>query len=443
MPRSSAVIAAAFLMALHSPSRSQQAIFLAEKFQNGHEYRVQTRVDLSGDLQVPVEKDKPPEKVKMTGRSTIDYDERVLAADGKSADQKTIRDYRQIEFRRTIGDRPQEISLRPAVRRLVVMKKNHAKVPFSPDGPLTWNEIDMLRTDIFIPELAGLLPERAVKPGDTWTVRDSTVVELTDMEKIERGGLTAKFETEETIGGRKVAHITLSGDLTGINEDGPNRQKITGRMYFDLKGAFISYLSINGESLLLDKDGQTNGKMAGEYVMVRRMLPRNPELSDAALAKIALEPTADNTLLLYEEPDLGVKLLHPRRWRISRVARGQITLDEANGSGLLITVEPLKRVPGADDYLKEAQSFLTKQKAKINHISRPLKLQGAPHELEQFHFEAVIAEQRVAMYYLIARQPNAGATFAARLLEDDRDALMKEVERIARSLTLTRKLEAN
>ena len=45
------------------------------------------------------------------------------------------------------------------------------------------------------------------------------------------------------------------------------------------------------------------------------------------------------------------------------------------------------------------------------------------------------------MDYLIARQPNAGAMFAARILETDRDVLIKEVERMARSLTLNLKLE--
>jgi len=53
----------------------------------------------------------------------------------------------------------------------------------------------------------------------------------------------------------------------------------------------------------------------------------------------------------------------------------------------------------------------------------------------------VLSDQPVVMDYLITRQPNGGATLAARILENDRDALMKEVERIARSLTLTRKLE--
>ena len=116
-----------------------------------------------------------------------------------------------------------------------------------------------------------------------------------------------------------------------------------GEGSFDLKTNCISYLSINGEHYLLDKDGRENGKIAGEFVMVRQINPRNPHLTDAAIAKIALEPNAENTLLLYEEPELGVRFMHPRRWRIGRVARGQITLDEVNGSGLLITVDPLAR----------------------------------------------------------------------------------------------------
>ena len=31
------------------------------------------------------------------------------------------------------------------------------------------------------------------------------------------------------------------------------------------------------------------------------------------LRGVALEPSADNTLLLYDNPDMGVRFLHPRR----------------------------------------------------------------------------------------------------------------------------------
>jgi hypothetical protein len=261
------------------------------------------------------------------------------------------------------------------------------------------------------------------------------------MEKIERGGITVKFEVVENVGGRSVAHMTLSGELEGVNEDGPNRQKLTGRLYFDLKGGFISYLSINGEHFLLDKDGRQNGKMSGEFVMIRQLSTGSGNIGDAALEKLTLEPNADNTQLLFEDRELGVRLVYPRRWRVGRVARGQITLDEANGSGLLITVDPLRRIPAAQVYMRETQAFLDKQKAKIHRTIQPVRLMNAPTELDQFAFDADVGGQRVVMDYLIARQPNAGATFAARILENDRDGLIKEVERIARSLTLSRKFD--
>ncbi len=360
------------------PALGQEPVALVERMAVGSEYRVLTRVDLKGELTVPVDKDTPAQVVKMTGKSSIDYDERILPAGDAGADQKSVRQYRTIDFRRMIGDRPQEISLRLEVRRLVVLKRGHAKVPFSPDGPLTWGEIDMLRTDLFVPALAGLLPEKPVKVGGSWRASQLAVAELTDMEKIERGQVVCQFEEEQVINGRRVAHITFAGDLVGINEDGPTRQKLSGRLYFDLTSSFISYISINGEHYLLDKDGRENGKIAGEFVLVRQLNPRNAHITDAALAKLTIDPNSDNTLLLYEESDLGVRMLHPRRWRVGRVARGQITLDEAHGSGLLITVEPAIRVPTAADYASEARRFLDKQKSNVLAARAPCALQLLP-----------------------------------------------------------------
>ena len=60
---------------------------------------------------------------------------------------------------------------------------------------------------------------------------------------------------------------------------------------------------------------------------------------------MALEPNADNTQLLYDNPDLGVRFLHPRRWRVAGVRGAQVALDETGGNGLLLTLEPAATVP--------------------------------------------------------------------------------------------------
>ncbi len=143
-------------------------------------------------------------------------------------------------------------------------------------------------------------------------------------------------------------------------------------------------------------------------------------------------------MLLYENEQLGVKFAYPRTWHVVRVQNNRITLDEKNGNGMMITVEPLKQLPTTDDFLKETQGYLKELKAKVSRTSEPVRLERNPRELDRFTIEAEIGEQRVAMDYLIARQAGGGATFAARLLDSQKEALMKEVEKIARSFQITK-----
>jgi hypothetical protein len=417
---------------------AQSATPLGEHFDLGLRQHVSVRVKLSGQLLVPVDKDKPPKKVPMNGESAIEYDERLLPANARSNEQRSLRIYRQMDFQRTIGDRKQEMNLRPDVKKIVVQKSGRTKNFFSPDDPLTWGEIDLLRTDLFTPALAGLLPPEPAKPGDSWKVSETAAVELTDMEKIDEGQLECRFEEITIIAGRRVAHIKLSGTLRGINEDGPNRQTLAGTLYFDLESKHLSYLSFKGVHELLDKDGQTAGTIEGQFVLTRTLNPLARELSDEAIARVSLEPNADNTLLLYDNPDLGVRFLYPRRWRVGRENGAQLTLDAPDGNGILITLEPLKRLPSAELYLQETTEYLTQQKAKLLAMDRPRRLSEGPNELDHFALQMELRGQKVVMSYFVARQQRGGATMAARLRDQDRGILQKEVERIARSLTITR-----
>jgi len=416
---------------------AEEAIRLQEAFPPGYQYHVSSRVELSGNLTLPEEKGQATPKVlAVTGTSAIEYDERILdrAADGEV--QKTLRIFRRIDFQRQVGDRQQDSTIRPAVRRMVVQRMKHAEVPFSPDGPLTWGEIDLVRTDVFTPALAGLLPDRAVRPGEHWTAAKSAVQELTDMERIDEGQVECRFEQITRLSNRRHARIAFTGTVRGLNEDGPNRQELDGYLFFDLESNHLSYLSLRGVSLLLDKEGKSLGRIEGQFVLTRQVHTRPADLSNEALKGVGLEASAENTLLLFENPDLGVRFLYPRRWRIAGGQGRQIALDEANGSGLLLTLEPAARVPSGDQFLAESRTFLQQQKATILRTEPPRRIQAAPQELEHFALEAEVNRQRVWMDYYVIRQAGGGATLAARLLPADRAALQKEVERIARSVTV-------
>ncbi|VTT96881.1 Uncharacterized protein OS=Pirellula staleyi (strain ATCC 27377 / DSM 6068 / ICPB 4128) GN=Psta_2561 PE=4 SV=1 [Gemmataceae bacterium] len=418
------------------------AVTLQEKFDPGHTSKVDVAVKLTGRLAVPLQKGKAPDLVTLAGTSRVTYEERVLPPDDAGT-LKSVRGYREVEFGRTLGNATQDAGIRPSVRRMVVIKTENRRAPFSPDGPLTWGEIDVVRTDVFNPAVVpGLLPGRPVKKGDTWKVTPAAVAELTDMEKIEAGELTVEFVGTTEIGNQKMARLQISGTVRGVNQDGPSRQKLDGTAYFDLGAGTLAYLSLKGTHELLDGAGQVVGRIEGQFTMTRTKLDKlPPDLSDASLRGLELRPNAENTLMLYDDPRLGVRFLYPRGWRVGAVQGKQVTLDHARGSGVLITVEPTAKVPTAAEYAKEIATFIQKEKATVTAEDKPTRVRAEPVQLDRFGMDATFGNDKVRLEYAVLAQSDGGVTLAARIPAADAAALKPEVERVIRSLSVTKKIE--
>ncbi|MCL6567655.1 MAG: hypothetical protein K6T35_01925, partial [Meiothermus silvanus] len=77
--------------------------------------------------------------------------------------------------------------------------------------PLTLAEIDLIRTDVFTPALAGLLPPQPVRPGDRWAAAGAAVQELTDLEKMEEGQVECRLEQLVMLEKRRHARVGFRG----------------------------------------------------------------------------------------------------------------------------------------------------------------------------------------------------------------------------------------
>jgi hypothetical protein len=410
-------------------------VLLRENFAPGYAYHVSARVELSGTLTLPPEKDKAAQTLAVTGSSAIEYDELVLGRDKDGQVQKTLRIYRKSDVQRKVGDQPQQTGIRPEVRRQVLLRHKQNEVPFSPDGPLTWAEIDLVRTDVFTPALGGMLPAQAVRPGAQWDAAVTALQELTDLERVESGSLRCRYDQETVLANRKHARVSFTGTVRGTGEDGPTSHTLEGYFLFDLQSQHLSYLFLKGVQTLLDKDGKPAGKVEGQFTLTRQAGVRCPEFETEALKRVALEPNDDNTLLLYDNPETGLRLLYPRRWRVGAVKDRQVTIEENKGSGLLLTVEPLSKVPAATQYLNESKTWLQGQKVQVLGTLPPRVLQKEPQGLEHFALNIQVGQQKFLMDYYVIRQPAGGATVAARLVPTDTDA-RRDVVRIVHSIRL-------
>jgi hypothetical protein len=280
------------------------------------------------------------------------------------------------------------------------------------------------------------LATQPVRPGDRWTATEGAVRELTDLERIDEGKVECRLEQVSVTEGRRLARVALSGTVRGLNEDGPNRQSLEGYFYFDLESNHLSYLYLKGAHTLLDKDGREVGRVDGRFVMTRQAATTCPELSDDGLRGVSFEPDADNTLLLYDNPDIGIRFLYPRRWRVAAVRGTQVTLDGADGSGLLLTVDAPGRSPGGAQFLAESRDWLLKQRARLLNEEPVRRLRAEP-ALENFGLQAELNGQKFLMDYYVTRQLAGGATLAARLLPGDQRETRREADKLARSITIT------
>lgn len=410
---------------------------LRESFPPGYVYRVSCRLEGSGVMQLPPgQGEKEGRTLKLTGASVIDYDERVLDSYRAGEVTKTLRVYREIDFNRKIGADVQRSTIRPQVRQMVLLRRGPVEIPFSLHGPMTWQELDLIRTDVFTPALLGMLPEKGVRVGDRWSATSAATRELTDMEKIDDGTIECRLEQTTQVVGRPHARIAFKGAVKGVDEDGPNRQELDGYLLFDLESKHISYLSFLAQKSLLDPDGTARGKIDGRFVLTRQAGVSVPELSESAVAGRRFEPNDDNTQLLYDNADLGIRLLYPRRWHVGKVQGRQIWIDEAAGNGLILTLETPEKTPTAAQLFAATRQDLPKQKMKILREEQPRRVPDSARELEHFSMLAEAGSKQYVMDFYVLRQAAGGAVLSARLSPRDQASLERQVGAIARSIVI-------
>ncbi|QVL33406.1 hypothetical protein KIH39_05695 [Telmatocola sphagniphila] len=433
MPRLHFLTAISVTLWLSSNAISQETYLLKESFEVGTAYRVATRSQLSGSITIPVGEGKPAKTVPIRGLCTTNYSEEILPDDKKIAERRTLRIYETIDFRKAVADVDQSMRLRPAIKQMVFLEKEGKRLPFSPAAPLTWNEIEFLRTETFVPALMGLLPGKEVKVLDTWKLPSETARDLTDLEKVEDNNLIGRFVQVTTLNGRQVGELSLSGSARGVNEDGPTKHTLKGSVFFDLQSKVITYVSILGEQHLFDSKGEINGKLEGRFVLTREPREAFSLRKIAAVSASDILPNESNTRLLYEIPELGFSFQYPRRWHINQTRGRQITVDEPGGSGVLFTIDPMAKLPSAERYQKEVSDFFRDRKVPIRVVN-PIHKFTEFANAARFTLEVQESNARPTLDYYVIAGRSYGATVAGRIVGADSDALRKDVETMVRTI---------
>jgi hypothetical protein len=301
------VVAASFIAAL---ARAAETYDLTSGVKPGQSQTVRTAVEVKGDLKLNSD-GKEVTAVPMLAQADLQYTERFLAikTDGTL---KAARHYGVAEAKIQIKNTEMKQSLRDERRLFVIQHKGEDAALFSPVGPLTREELELVDAPGSSTVLAAILPGKKTAIGDEWKLNNQTIARLLGLEAVSEQEVVAKLTKVED----SLAIFSLDGKITGAVGGVSSEIDLHAKANFDLKKKSVTWLAMEYQEKRAIGHAQPGYDATIRVRTVAEPTAGTPELANGALSKLPLEAKPEQTLIEFQAEKAGINLAHDRRWRV-------------------------------------------------------------------------------------------------------------------------------
>jgi hypothetical protein len=211
-----------------------------------------------------------------------------------------------------------------ANRRLICVRKmSQGVIYFSPEGPVTRDDLELIETQFDPMTLLDMLPAELVTPGKTWRPPADAVAEVLGLETVSRTTLQCTLNRPE---GSRLK-IDVAGEADGTNLGAKSMIKVQGHMIYDKSESRITEVDVRiQEQRDISRAAPGFEMTASVKTKVSRLSKTPAELSAAQLAHFKLEPSAATLCLDFAAPAPAIGLMHDRRWHITAHRRDALVL---------------------------------------------------------------------------------------------------------------------
>ncbi len=403
----------------------------------GEIVRVEAQLDVGGEVKLP--EDGKTRSLKMSVAGNVVYDEKGLAmpATGRTGGARCVRHYHEAQAAIKIDEGGVEPKLR-AERRLIVADEADGRTTlFSPDGPLTREELELVDLPANSLLLDRLLPDQPVRVGDHWPHADTLVAEFLGLDAVSQND--TRSQLKEVTGNR--ARLELAGRVLGAVGGVATEIEVKAKYRFDFQERRVTGLG------LLVKEKRAIGHVnTGLDVVAKLQMSLAPadggaELSEQRLAALSLEPRVELVALECAAPNKKFHICHGRDWHLMTDAGDMLALRYLQRGELvaqcnvssLADVEPGKE-PSLETFQHDLERSLGASFERYVEASESTTSTG-------HHIYRVIVEGRVSdlpiqwHYFLVADRSGRLAVFAftveselVGLLGDADEALVATIE---------------
>ncbi len=244
-------------------------------------------------------------------RGDLLYRERIL----ELGDQAVRRDARYYETARAsiqVGEGNRENLLRENRRLVVAQSAPEETHLFSPHGPLTRDELELIDVHGNSLLLDQLLPDREVASGETWNHADELVAGLFGLDVVHTN------ETKSTL--RKVddgvAVIDMQGTVRGAVAGVSSDMELKAVYNFNLAERRVSWFAASIQESRAVGHAQPGFDVTARLRLVSAAGKPDTGLSETALAPLNLNADDSSLLLEFTSNAGGFHFLHDRQWRL-------------------------------------------------------------------------------------------------------------------------------
>jgi len=291
-----------------------ELVKLEEAGRSSESTRVQTVLKAQG-LFLPAaptgaSKAESPRPLALKVEAELDYLERAIKTDDTARPARVVRRVTRAASAINGEVRPSATALRPAVALLVAESQAEGVVVFSPGGPLTRSELELVQGPADPLTWTGLLPARPVGVGDHWAVADPAARSLSSYDTLTRNSLEATLDSVDG----DTARVRLRGEVRGSVLGGEGTMACDGSYSFDRRAGRLERLTLRRAETRRPGLVEEGLDVKSTLTITRRTAETPAELSDAALGRLSIDPSREREQLLLKPPGGRYTLVHGRNW---------------------------------------------------------------------------------------------------------------------------------
>lgn len=403
------------------------------KLQTGDQYRISTQSTLKGWRLLIDPKTQDEKQMTLTAEGRVVFRERLLVGTNDGPPRRLFRVYDRARFQREVDKSLQEAELREAVHRLILEENNQRYVPYSPDGPLQWAEVELVAQHPILPILEMFLPAELEKEGQRWTAPKRAVLELTGQNSIDQGELRCEYRGVVDHEKKRLHQIAIVGTVVGKVGPQQVRNVVRGAVYVDSEsGRTLSFRAVGTQEILGPKN-KVLGKDEVDYQIVVRPIEDDAQLTDGAVSSLPAAATEELTKLVFENELLGVRFHHPRRWALVPIPEEDILL-QSGESTLRLRLEAENETPSVDEYFKIVQKQMEAAKIDAKTVVEPKEVTSDVGRIGRFRLRSVTQGTPTLWEYWVVEQAPRGVTLYSRIRESDWPDVKEDAQAIIRSV---------